>query len=418
MPSVPAIYTSGSDTKNWFRSYYRPETDDWTFPEVVWFILNSFSAISLPDTAGTAAGYLISLLGSPGALGCSNYVDSAGYIFEIIAPAGHPSYLDDMFLSHDLEWTETNYIDVGNNFFTDNGAGGGGPIDYDGNKYCWGNRRPSGTTLVRMYQSTDEGLTWAELDTANRPTIAAGYSAIHATFIEAEGKVYFAIAHTGGPLNVLIKAFNLITGLWEADITTYAVGGGATFIRKPNVQVASTGEIFLSYEKNNGFTYVVIYSGGSWGAEIDFQTTKAFGASNRGHICVLDDDDVLHIMYHNINGGSFFTYYKTVTKTGTLGTEVDLNTVYGFTATWQVYCVSGVCYENEPWWIFANLPSHLGFQSEVYLPGVPSVSNALREYQPSPRASFFGTYPCITLGVNPCVCEPTPPAATRYALIV
>lgn len=209
-------------------------------------------------------------------------------------------------------------------------------FDSSGNRYLFCLYTPG---FIAVFKSTDQGLTWTELDTANRPAIVATSVGTSPYGCVQKEQVVYVVS--GGTLT--IDQFNLATGLWGARLTS----GGPT-VEDP-VATAGMGQNARCFPavRSDG-SFVILYQGeafdsstrnraqavnwsqaGGWGAPqntsglapADFNEEYSVGLT-------LGDQDNVHLFFTNDTDGASFNqrlYHRTFRPDNTMGSIQDID---------------------------------------------------------------------------------------------
>jgi len=181
-----------------------------------------------------------------------------------------------------------------------------------------------------VYQSTDQGATWAPLDAANGPirvdeTPGAGF------VFDGDHTIIVAWSPTGGPLTgvgpwpVNLQNFNLLTETWGAP---YGTVGAPTVNRIVINQcvLRPDGSILVLTNRTSAGLGVVglqahVYSGGVWTVSFDVDTNVAGSfVSNGNSAAVMDSTGNVHVFGTARDGTSQELFYQLVKSDNTLGT--------------------------------------------------------------------------------------------------
>jgi hypothetical protein len=175
---------------------------------------------------------------------------------------------------------------------------GSGPWLYSSNLYVV----LTGPTGIYVYQSTDSGASWAELDSGNKPADSGGevYADMHSS-----GSV-IEIAYRDSAFKARTVQFDLDTSLYTNDMEVPHDGGKYSV-----VAVRSNGDKFIA-TGGTGKTQWALYDG-TWAEEdneisqhIDYnpgtETTRPYSAA-------VDADDTIHLIYGRLTAGGTRTFF-------------------------------------------------------------------------------------------------------------
>lgn len=181
-----------------------------------------------------------------------------------------------------------------------------GPFfDTNGNMYiCVETAEP--WPELRMVKSTDDGVTWTEVDSANRPAnrdiesmdVVQVGSVLHMGHYASSDVAYYTF-------NTSDAGSNPDTWQIEQDVSTSTT----TDLQCVGIAPLSTGEIFMGYQRNDG-TYESVYyrvrsTGGTWGSETEIDT--AASTNFYGPIVVREvGSDKVHIFYKDQSNGDIY----------------------------------------------------------------------------------------------------------------
>jgi len=177
-----------------------------------------------------------------------------------------------------------------------------------------------------IYESTDGGTTWTDLDAANRPTSAQGAAVQDST----NNRLILGLVTDTFPQTAqatFIKPFNLGTKTWGANI---ASGGPNAVTVVNSVFLRPDNSIVLIYDfgaSNPGGTSrlrAAVWNGSTWTSSIDVGSailpSQANGNINvSGACCTMDSTGLIHIVYTNSAATLFF--YQQLKTDNTLGTS-------------------------------------------------------------------------------------------------
>jgi hypothetical protein len=192
--------------------------------------------------------------------------------------------------------------------------GNPGPIELGGNLYVALNAI---TTFV-VYQSTDDGLTWAELDAINAPTgiISESWSAC------TDGtNIWIAFFNSSNVLSYV--GFDTSTGLWGIVSTVINIGLSVSQV----AYRSSDNSLIVCGDVAGLQQYCIITIGGSATA---FATcsNNAVGFSNFCIAILQGAGSVLWFVFtqaSNTSGGQQFLQIQSLTIPSTLGSVVDVD---------------------------------------------------------------------------------------------
>jgi hypothetical protein len=155
----------------------------------------------------------------------------------------------------------------------------------------------TGGASIKMYSSSDQGLTWSILDGAHEPT----GTAINAYSIAQAGTVLH-IALVTSTNDVLVKTFDCSTNLWGAASATAGVSGAIGLA--VTVQASGTRFVFYTHSGNaNVINLVQLTAGGVWSGPTTIATAGA-GTFNRLTGASIDGSAVSHVFWeHRSTGG-------------------------------------------------------------------------------------------------------------------
>jgi hypothetical protein len=165
------------------------------------------------------------------------------------------------------------------------------------------------TSHVNVYKSTDAGLTWATLDSANRPTCD------NALDVLLQGTTFHIVYLTPAPADVLKHvSFDTTTDTFG---TVSADGPGNALV--PRIAQFASGDFCIGYNDTVDVTFTVkllIFSGGAWGA-----ATGVPNVQNNITGLIIGPDNVARCLYFNQHVSPQKVLFRTFTNGGTLGAE-------------------------------------------------------------------------------------------------
>lgn len=189
---------------------------------------------------------------------------------------------------------------------------------YDGDIYVVTGMAAS--TQVRVYKSTDQGATFSEMDSANRPaTFAANYD--YDAWID-EGVIY--ISYYSGANSISVGRFDCATELYLAGlgVASAAATGNMRIVVRPD------GDVLVFHNPSADTTIIAVdrYESGSWTSDetvADF--TNAVGLSEvamdrNGNATIFVREgtaaDFSYFSYSNSNAASVVTDLDTSVSAG------------------------------------------------------------------------------------------------------
>jgi hypothetical protein len=369
----PVLYGTESAQGEWWRTYW--DGAAWTYPEAVVSVTGNFNQ-SIQFSPGD---YLYLCRYSNFGCNSNEHVTDEGGV--LVEESGNSVYYPLRDRSSSV------YIDNTNNFGTNLGAEGGGPLLHGTTLWVWGYRTGKGLTI---YKSTDDGATWSEVDAANSP--AGPFAGAVASSYDATGeKLYLLFKTTTTGLKWV--DFDLSTELWGTQSATFTAG--ATIGPYISLFRRSNGDLIAMYNRLGSYVYLSVYSGGAWGAETACQTSTDSGNS-RPHKAALDSSDTLHFTYTNVNGTpADVNYYRTFNSSNAFNTEravTELNSL-GLTSC---YFASATAYGSTVWFT-AYGPTNSGNGGVPYFAGPPdgvtSLDFAIPGFSPSGISLGLGEPP-------------------------
>lgn len=164
---------------------------------------------------------------------------------------------------------------------------GSGPWLYNSNLYAV----LHGPTGIYVCQSTDDGATWAELDSADKPADSGGevYADMHSA-----GSV-IEIAYRDSSFQARSIQFNLATSQYANDIE---VPHGAKY---SVVAVRSNGDKFIANGGTAEPTHWGVYNGATWDTDSnvisDHIAIDPATETTRPYCATVDADDTVHLIY-------------------------------------------------------------------------------------------------------------------------
>jgi hypothetical protein len=182
------------------------------------------------------------------------------------------------------------------------------------------------TGTIRVWKSTDAGVTWTEQDTANRPTCSA--SQYDVQVVLAGTTLYIAYLNTSNAVN--IKPFAMATDLWGSNIS----GGPTPSInafdpvspqaRKFALARRSDGSYVVMYQANEtisfttyGRIYYATYNGTVWSGGTQVDTNNSGLTRQSGLIgCALGASDLVHFLWFDENWWAYIT--RSLSSAGSL----------------------------------------------------------------------------------------------------
>lgn len=198
---------------------------------------------------------------------------------------------------------------------------------------------PTGATdTVGMWKSANDGTTWTEQDTGNRPTSLTSSSVVDALAWVADGP-YIHVIYGGDTATGKNAAgqfryatFDTTTDTWTAtdeQIDTPDWGATeSTTIYGCDIAVRSDGDVVVVYRgtdrTNMGAAYTQVgynvRTGGTWGGWQNMVQPSGEDLNNEQPRCVLGASDDTHITYRRAGTN---TYGVTLSSADSLGTRAD-----------------------------------------------------------------------------------------------
>jgi len=175
------------------------------------------------------------------------------------------------------------------------------------------------TGNFEVWKSTDSGINWISLDSANAPTFPAGQAAFDGTSQIAV--IFYDL--TGAGVQSFLQIFDLATETWGAVIAGGPIGplGGRGVIA---LGMRSDGSIIFIYQ-NPGVGHAYLYGSynGAWNYPIgnldqNFAGGLGLSAMNQP-IGVVDSSDIFHVVWGGIEGVQSYGYYQAIDSLDALG---------------------------------------------------------------------------------------------------
>ena len=209
-----------------------------------------------------------------------------------------------------------------------------GPIqDSNGNLYFFGEHSsqnsPTNNNEPCMWKSTDDGVTWDEVDGTNRP--------VGSDFESADMQVIndiIYIAQHRGSAGVRLHVFNMSAASSNQDTwtTTDEVVDSSTPETDQAVALAvlSDGDMWCFYRTTVSSYESIVYkrrTSGSWGSRntLDTQATTNF----TWVACVVGESNLTHVFYQEITNGSGNIWHRSLSSGGTLSGRESISTASG-----------------------------------------------------------------------------------------
>jgi len=196
-----------------------------------------------------------------------------------------------------------------------------GPFEYGGSLFAILNRDPiAGPFTNRAYRSDDNGLTWAEIDGANRPT-----NVFHSAVFYAGGATIYYAYFDKTVQTLRIKNFNMASGgSWQAEIGGGPVAGTMLYLGR-----LSNGDCILLYGVFAGSrpdTYYVLYSGG-WGVPVVVSSDTVNNQRSRPAGILVAANDTAHLFFtlgKNTLAFPTFLRHRALPNGGALGADQQI----------------------------------------------------------------------------------------------
>jgi hypothetical protein len=204
---------------------------------------------------------------------------------------------------------------------------------------------PSISVVIRVFKSTDGGLTWASKDIANEPG-AAGININNFEGVFLQGtKIYVAWRFKpGGPLTTVsrLNVFDTITDTWQGQSVDSPTPFG-TAAPSGLAVLSNTDQYILSVFSGADNLRYLKFSAAVWGvALIDISPVAAStSAFYKAHL--VDASDTIHLVYaEQVTAVSMNLYYVQISATGVVGIRTLL--VAGGAA--EVFNVGNMCFQG------------------------------------------------------------------------
>jgi hypothetical protein len=215
-------------------------------------------------------------------------------------------------------------------------------IRYDGNIYAFYRFSDTATLNIRCTKSTDDGATWANVDTAGEPAEQAfGNSYTYDRLIIQGAMVYFIcdyITQSGSDrtYQVRIYPFNLTTEEWGTTINgpSYTMIAGNSYCLQ-DACLRGLDELVILYMDSGGYDSpraIDIYNttSATWtttGLAV-FDGSGSFDYATAFSMCW--DGEYIHLFadYSVQHGTPYYLLHVTLDASNTLGTEQDLFTAW------------------------------------------------------------------------------------------
>lgn len=166
-----------------------------------------------------------------------------------------------------------------------------------------------GTRFLNVYKSTNNGLAWTNLDTANRPILNSGSQEFDVILNGSVLKIVYVVPG----VNHVARIVTFDTG----TDTFGAVSADGPIAHSVKLVQFASGDVCVWYNQLTlGLCAAVIFSGGVWGAA----TTIPNGKNNVA-TAVLGANDVAQLFYYDTNAPGFNLFYRTFTNPGVMGAE-------------------------------------------------------------------------------------------------
>jgi hypothetical protein len=163
---------------------------------------------------------------------------------------------------------------------------------------------------VNVYKSVDNGQTWTNKDTANRPSTS---QSIDASLNGTLFTIVYTSSSVGDPLKII--TFDTATDTFGAP----SVDGPLTNGNARIAQFAS-GDFCVLY---GGFTLgiqaVVIFSAGAWGTPVQIPNAK-----NSIAAILIGANNIAQLFYFDIQAPGLNVFLRTFTNAGVLGAEQNV----------------------------------------------------------------------------------------------
>jgi len=209
-----------------------------------------------------------------------------------------------------------------------------GPIqDSNGNLYFFGEHNsqnnPTNNNEPCMWKSTDDGVTWDEVDGTNRP--------VGSDFESADMQVIndiIYIAQHRGSAGIRLHVFNMSAASSNQDTwtTTDEVVDSSTPEADQAVALAvlSDGDMWCFYRTTVSSYESIVYkrrTSGSWGSRntLDTQATTNF----TWVACVVGESNLTHVFYQEITNGTGNIWHRSLSSGGTLSGRESISTASG-----------------------------------------------------------------------------------------
>lgn len=197
--------------------------------------------------------------------------------------------------------------------------------DTNGNLYVI--IEPSGATdsfFPTMIKSTNGGDTWREQDGANRPTEGD----LESADIRKVGDTLHIVIQRGASDDVFYHTFRMSDhasadtwGITDEVVTTLS---GAASDQEASLEVYADGRVIALYRKtdtNEGVYYKIRSTGGTWGSEVEVDTTAS--VDFLGGMMIKGESDKMHIFYKDDTNGDL--YHKSLPDGGSLGSRESIS---------------------------------------------------------------------------------------------
>jgi hypothetical protein len=217
------------------------------------------------------------------------------------------------------------------------------------------------TSHVNVYKSTDGGLTWATMDSANRPICA------NALDVLLVGTVFHLLYPTAA--NVLKHiTFDTATDTF-GPVSVDGPGNAAV----PRIAQFSSGDFCIGYNDSVDPLFTVkllIFSGGAWGAAVPVPTPQPNITG-----LIIGPDNVARCLYMNEHVSPMQVLFRTFTNAGVLGpANLIFSSTYIANATIDAFPMlpvgKGVIWNNSFIVPYYGNPAGSGKQAGVYV-GTP-----------------------------------------------
>ena len=270
--------------------------------------------------------------------------------------------------------------------------------------------------VIQIFNSTDGGATWNEIDAGGEPNTSLGWNAspIPAVFDGDHTFTFFYYNNVSATLN--LQQFDLNAGTWGAAFGTQDLSPMTPL--PVCLQRQSTGNFIAVFQDVSTYPaalYSQVWNGSSWSAAIDC-SVNAEGIIDPATMAfqvvapsVIDPSDVLHLIFWAADAGPPFdlegVFYQEITASNALqnfqqfpdnaGASPDLNLQVPNVVTGPAPGMLIV--GNSIYWAITRIGSPNGTYPSVYV-GTPLINPVWTEagnLDPSAPASDGATCPAL-----------------------